>query len=228
MFDLDGTLLDMDEKLFSEKYTGLIYSYFQELSKEDFFNAFWKALENMMRHDDPNSFTLDGFMYPFSDMTDIAPDELLTRFIEFYTNEFPKLKDLGKSNLATEVINAAKNKNIKVLLATNPVFPSIATEQRCSWAGLKFDQFIHVTHAENTTVCKPNPRYYLELIEMLDVSAENVLMVGNHYLFDMAAKAVGIKTWLIDKNIDGFEYKDKFTIDFQGSIKQLIDEINKL
>ena len=35
------------------------------------------------------------------------------------------------------------------------VFPEIATRRRCEWAGLSFDDFAHVTHAENSNYCKP-------------------------------------------------------------------------
>lgn len=50
----------------------------------------------------------------------------------------------GFSPKAAEAIKTAKNAGFRVALATNPLFPIMATESRIKWAGLKPDDFIEV------------------------------------------------------------------------------------
>jgi FMN phosphatase YigB (HAD superfamily) len=60
---------------------------------------------------------------------------------------------------------------------------------------------------------------------MAGVKAEQSLMVGNDYFFDMAASKLGIKTWMTDNYRGHPEYKDKFRIDYQGSLEQLLEHL---
>ena len=227
-FDLDGTLLDLDEDRFSEEYTSRVYSLFTDMPKDEFFKHFWEGTKQMMEHDDPEVTTLEKYLKVFAEGTGMNNDDILKRFTDFYSGPFKELSKIGSGYHAREILDLCKEKGIKIVLATNPVFPKISTEERCRWAGIDFDEFLYVSHAENSTVCKPNPRYYLELLELSDSSSENVLMVGNDCLFDMGAANVGIKTWLIDKNITRSEYRDKVKIDFEGSMRELITQIGYL
>ena len=43
----------------------------------------------------------------------------------------------GFNHMAQELIDVAKDTGCKVVLATNPIFPHVATKQRIQWAGLK-------------------------------------------------------------------------------------------
>ncbi|MCY3410951.1 MAG: HAD family hydrolase [Candidatus Heimdallarchaeota archaeon] len=228
-FDLDGTLLDMSEDDFTKQYTELIYQYFINiLDKDTFFKGFWRGIEDMMKHDDPDRNTLESFADTFSSVTKLHRNHTIDIFLDFYTNSFDELKSIGKSNLARDVIDLCKQKGLKLILATNPVFPEIATQKRCDWIDLSFDDFIYVTHAENFTVVKPYPRYFNELLSKAGVLADETLMVGNSFLYDAGASQVGIKTWIIDKNQDHLQYKDKFSINYEGSMKELFDELSKL
>ena len=137
----------------------------------------------------------------------------------YYTNEFLKLGKISKSNHAKELLEAARNKGMRVVLATNPVFPEVAVEARLNWIGLSIKDFDHVSHAENSKICKPNPEYFKQLLELIGAEAQNTLMVGNDFFFDMAARNVGIKTWMIDKNQSG----ERVNVDYEGSIPQLIE-----
>jgi hypothetical protein len=70
-------------------------------------------------------------------------------FDEFYKNDFQKISQVcGFSPKAAEIIHTAKNEGFRVALATNPLFPVIATESRIRWAGLKPDDFEIVWHKE--------------------------------------------------------------------------------
>ena len=63
-----------------------------------------------------------------------------------------------------------------MVLATNSIFPRIATENRIRWAGLEPDDFALITTYENSTYCKPNPAYYREVLGKLGLEAEECLV----------------------------------------------------
>ena len=82
-------------------------------------------------------------------------------------------------------------------LATNPLFPNVATESRISWAGLQPEDFETYTTYETSRYCKPNLDYYREVLDRLQVSPEECLMVGNDVAEDMIAKQLGMKVFLL-------------------------------
>ena len=88
-------------------------------------------------------------------------------------------------------------KKIPAVLATNPIFPAIATEHRMRWAGLSPDDFVHYTTYENSRFCKPNLAYYTEITDRLGVSPEECLMVGNDVGDDMVTENLGMKVFLL-------------------------------
>jgi len=94
-------------------------------------------------------------------------------------------------------VRCLKAHGLRVALATNPIFPRIATEQRIRWAGLAPEDFALYTTYENSTFCKPNPDYYREVARTLGVSPVECLMVGNDALEDMAARETGMDVFLL-------------------------------
>jgi FMN phosphatase YigB (HAD superfamily) len=87
----------------------------------------------------------------------------------------------------------------EVALATNPIFPSIATRKRISWTGLDYNDFKLVTTYENSSFCKPNLKYYEEILSKLGYQANECLMVGNDVAEDMIASKLGMKVFLLPK-----------------------------
>ena len=108
-----------------------------------------------------------------------------------------------------------------VILATNPLFPSTATEHRIRWAGLDPKDFLLYTTYDNSRHCKPNPAYYTDILEQAGLKPEDCLMVGNDVAEDMvAAGSLGIRGFLLTdclinkKNLDISGYP-------QGSFDEL-------
>lgn len=114
----------------------------------------------------------------------------------------------------------------RVALATNPIFPNVATESRIRWAGLEPEDFTLYTTYENTGHCKPNPAYYSEIASRLSVEPENCLMVGNDAQEDTAAALAGMKVFLLT---DCLINKDGGDISAypQGNFEQLLDYVKK-
>lgn len=130
-------------------------------------------------------------------------------FDEYYRREFQEVASVcGLNPKARETVDTLKGAGYRLALATNPLFPAVATESRIRWAGLEPGDFELYTTYENTGYCKPNPAYYRDLLERLDCDAEDCLMVGNDVEEDMVAGTVGMKVFLLTDCIINKQGKD--------------------
>jgi FMN phosphatase YigB (HAD superfamily) len=96
------------------------------------------------------------------------------------------------------------------------------------WAGVDYESFDLVTDYANSTTCKPNPAYFLEITGRLGVDPCKCLMIGNNVQEDIeAARAAGLDTFLLT---DCLISKDGSTpADCpQGTFSQLIDFLQEL
>lgn len=209
LFDLDGTLLPMDQDYFVKSYFKLLAAKLAPFGydPEKLIDSIWSGTGAMIKNDGKYS-NEEVFWNHFKNIYGerITDDKKL--FEEFYANEFQKAKEsCGYNEKAAKTIKELKNAGYRIVLATNPIFPSIATESRIRWAGLSTDDFELYTTYENSCHCKPNPQYYLDIIEKLGVNAEDCLMVGNDVTEDMIAGTLGMEVFLltdclINKNDD--------------------------
>jgi FMN phosphatase YigB (HAD superfamily) len=91
-----------------------------------------------------------------------------------------------------------------VVLATNPIFPLCAVHSRLQWAGLTPEDFDLITSYETSHYCKPDPRYYGEILEKLGLTPSRCLMIGNDVGEDIqSAQSLGLATFLIEDCILG-------------------------
>ena len=119
-------------------------------------------------------------------------------FNEYYEKYFDRVKDAcGFDPRAAKTVRKIKEMGFSVALATNPLFPSIATQKRTEWTGLSVDEFELYTTYENSSFCKPNLDYYRAILERLGVEPEECLMVGNDVAEDMVAEKLGMKVFLM-------------------------------
>mgnify|MGYP001021763918 CR=1 FL=1 len=132
-----------------------------------------------------------------------------------------------KLDLALDLMKKAKEKGIHTYLATNPVFPRIATMNRTRWAGLDAADFELITTYEDNCYCKPNIDYYRTILEKFDLTPETCLMVGNDVEEDLAIRELGVKTFLLT---DTMENKKDLPIesDYQGTMEELLCFIERL
>lgn len=120
----------------------------------------------------------------------------------FYRDEFGKIAAIcHPTPYAKRAVERAKENGRRVILATNPFFPAVATEQRIRWAGLEPDDFERYTTYEDTYHCKPNLDYYRDILNALDLTADECLMVGNDVGEDMIAKDLGMQVFLLTDHL---------------------------
>lgn len=199
LFDLDGTLLPMDQDEFVKVYFGHLakklapYGY----KSEELIAAVWKGTGVMVKNDG-NCTNEDAFWQYFGNIFGERALEDKPIFEEFYQNEFQKAAEIcGKNPAARSIIMALKEKGYRLILATNPMFPQIATESRIRWAGLEPSDFELYTTYENCHFCKPNLAYYEEILQKIGCRADECVMVGNDVSEDMVARKIGMKVFLL-------------------------------
>ena len=91
-----------------------------------------------------------------------------------------------------------KEKGIRRILATNPLFPRIATESRTRWAGLETTDFEIITTYETSHYCKPNGKYFEEILALAGLTPTECIMVGNDVEEDMLpCSKLGMEVFLL-------------------------------
>jgi len=116
----------------------------------------------------------------------------------FYANEYKELASLATySSLGKEIVQAALDRGMRLVLATNPFFPRVAIEERMAWAKVANFPWELITDYEEMHSCKPYPEYYLEIAQRLGLSSKDCLMVGNDVPNDLAATKTGMRVCLV-------------------------------
>ena len=200
LFDLDGTLLPMDQDHFIKTYLGMLsrriapYGY----EPQAFLAAMWKATGAMIKNDGAKT-NEEAFWTAFRAVVGDGITEHLGVFDTFYDEEFDLVAPIvaRPTQAARELVLSLKARGFRVALATNPLFPSIATQKRMAWAGFSPEDFELYTTYENSTYSKPNLNYYADVAARLGVSPEECLMVGNDVSDDMVARELGMQVFLL-------------------------------
>jgi FMN phosphatase YigB (HAD superfamily) len=200
LFDLDGTLLPMDQNTFAKTYFGGLAKHLAPLGYEPqkLIDTVWAGTAAMVKND--GSCTNEvAFWKLFSSVYGKEQAEReYPHFEVFYRDHFDQVAAVcGHTPSAKQIIKELKARGIRTVLATNPLFPSIATEKRMAWAGLAPSDFAYFTTYENSSFCKPNPAYYQEILAKIGCSAEECAMIGNDVGEDMIAEKLGMKVFLL-------------------------------
>jgi len=199
LFDLDGTLLPMDQEIFIKAYLGGLCKKLAPLGYDPkaLSAAIWKGTEAMVKNDGSRS-NETVFWETFCGIFGEKAREDLPVFEDFYQNEFQQVAQAcGYNPAARQLIDGLKARGLRLVLATNPIFPAIATYSRVRWAGLTPEDFCHITTYENSRFCKPNPAYYRDILENLGLDPAECVMVGNDEGEDGAAAALGLPVFLL-------------------------------
>lgn len=228
LFDLDGTLLPQDQDEFIKVYFTELTKKFGSLGYDT--NMFLVGLNlgiKAMLINDGQMTNEDVFWISFTKVTNIKKEDVEEEFTNFYINDFQIAgKDVIPYPGLNEALQNLKNKGYKLFLATNPLFPKIATLSRIKWAGLNNDLFEFITTYENSHYSKPNPLYYQEILDKFNLNPNDTLMIGNDLSDDLVINKLGVSVHIVTDyliNKDGIELPDTFS-----SMKQLIKHFNSL
>lgn len=199
LFDLDGTLLPMDQDLFVQAYFGGLVkkAAHQGYEGRKLIESLWQCIDAMVRNTgEASNETVFWEVFSRIHGPDARKDEGV--FADFYRHEFQQVQAAcGFQPLAKPLIEQLKAQGKRLVLATNPLFPSIATESRIRWAGLAPEDFELYTTYENSFHCKPSLDYYRDILHKLQLDPRECLMVGNDVEEDLIAAQLGMQVFLI-------------------------------
>ncbi len=203
LFDLDGTLLDINVEGFFPDYFARLAAYVAgQMPPEDFTPRLLRSTTRMIENKDASRTNQDVFMAEFFTGLEDRREVLMPLFDRFYVEEFPKLaKHATPVEGARAVVEGVLAGGRQAVIATAPVFPRPAIDERLRWAGLADLPFALVTTYENMHFAKPHPEYYAEIAARLGLRPRECLMVGNDVEEDLAAQDAGLPVFLAGPNI---------------------------
>lgn len=225
LFDLDGTLLPMDMDNFIKLYFGSLCKRFApvlEVAPDVLVNAVWKGTAAMTKNDNsvPNK---EVFWKVASEACGMDLTPYIEQFDDYYLTEFIAAKQATSVNpYAQKCVELLKSKGKKLIAATNPIFPEVATLRRLNWAGVSPEQFDYITVYENSGYSKPNLEYFRMICDKCGIKPEESIMIGNDVDEDMCAAELGFDTYLVTDCVINRTGKDISALK-QGTFAELYD-----
>jgi FMN phosphatase YigB (HAD superfamily) len=228
LVDLDGTLLGNSMGKFQPPYFKALSTHLEEIVKPDhMLPALIAGTRKMLENHDPLitlETAFDRHFYPALGLEKAGVD---ARIMEFYETKFPSLGTI--THQLPEAIDFVKSRlsaGDRIVVATNPLFPRVATLARLAWAGLptRSTNFDLITTYEFMHFSKPHPGYYAEILAYLGYPDEPVIMIGNDLSDDIQpADSLGIPGYWLTST----EPLQGETSSYQpaGSYPELIDYI---
>jgi FMN phosphatase YigB (HAD superfamily) len=222
LFDLDGTLLDLDLDVFLRRYfTALGAVAATHFPDADVLPSILAAV-GAMQEPHEGLTNRATFFADFAGRTGIDLEGSWDVFEDFYRDVFPSLGEgSGPAEGAREAVEAARALGLRIAIATQPIFPRAAIGHRLAWAGFAAADFDAVTTYEVMTACKPLAEYFRQTADMIACDPRECLMVGDDRSLDMPAADVGMRTFYVGSSAGTHA-------DFHGALSDLPDVLARL
>ena len=205
-FDLDGTLLPLNMNAFVAQYMEILKKLDIKTSIGKHLSGYRlkRAFQYMLSPDHPDLSNEDAFFDYIQTKCKISRSRLEPLFDLFYGEYFDDLEvHAAREPMVREIVDIVKHKGYRLVLATNPIFPRIATEKRMRWAGLDEKDFVYITTFDNSRYSKPHLGYYQDVLDNLKLSAEQCIMIGNNVFEDLCALSLGFDAFLLTDYLIG-------------------------
>lgn len=228
LFDLDGTLLEMQTEPFVKSYLVEVGRHIgDKYDTEKLLKLIWDATKAMIVNQDADKTNEQVFIEYFTANSEWEREEVWPLFDSFYRDVFPTLSHLTyPSPWAKKIVETAKAQGYRVAVATNPVFPREAIFHRLAWIGMSADDFELVTVYEESHFTKPNPGYFAEICQKLGVQPTECIMIGNHMQEDMVASTLGMKTYLVTNWMED-RGEPQYPVDQRGALEELYQALTE-
>lgn len=229
-FDLDQTLLDFDMKEFLDKFVFEIVEYLTAKGYDgDYLGKGIISGTNLMIENKGSSSNEEVFWEYMVDYSKLDRQKIEELLMGFYLTRYNNIKKvLNYQSISVEIIKILKDKGYKLYLTTNPLFPKIGTQSRMMWNDLNPNDFEVITTYENSHYCKPNLKYYQEVMDKFNLQADSILMVGNDVKEDLAIEKLGVLCFLVTDqlfNSQNIEYTNTYQV---GSREKLLEFVKNL
>ncbi len=228
LFDLDGTLLPMNQEVFTKAYFGLLAKRCAPMgiAPDELVPAVWAATKAMVQNDG-EMLNRERFWDAFSSILGEDVRSREPEFDRFYGEEFHGAKAAtSPTPLAGECVRLLREKGYRLALATNPIFPLVGVHSRMAWAGVDPADFERITHYDNSHYCKPNPDYYREILTAIGAEPADCLMVGNDVREDLCAAELGCGVYLVTDCLEHGDVPHEAAL--QGSFEEFREWVRAL
>jgi FMN phosphatase YigB (HAD superfamily) len=198
LFDLDNTLIHYSEREFFEQYVTRLMPVFADIVPPDKLLLLLISSTMGLLNNDGSVPNVQRFMDLFCADCEMHRSEVWRRFIGFYEEEYDRFQSLVTvAEGVRHVFLRLKEDHLKLVIASNPVWPLNVQMKRLSWAGIGDLEFDLITHIENMSYCKPRVQYYQEACAIIGEDPVDCLMVGNDPVNDMVVARIGMKTYMV-------------------------------
>lgn len=192
LFDLDGTLLDVDGEAFLDAYVEALAGFWGAPEQATFQQLVMAAAVPIFT---PHPRQTNGgvFRRHLARYLGLTEEAVMQRMRDF-DNVGVRGIDIPHRPVpgARGCVQACLELGLRVAVATTPIYTPEVISLRLEWAGLADLPWHLVTHSEIMHACKPHPAYYVEAARLLDAPAAACVMVGDDASQDGPALAAGM------------------------------------
>lgn len=205
-------LIDLDDTLLTNPTETFLPAYFDALAEElkdyaapeTILHLLASDKYGMMSSQDPAITLADNFIPKFYKDLKVDYKNVREQIEHFFEEKYNDLQPLTQQRPeAITLIDQAIEQGWQIAIATNPVFPQTATQNRLAWAGFPKEKysFLAVSSFEDYHFAKPNPAYYAEVLAQIGWPEGPIVMVGNDEIMDIqGAQDLGLATfWITDQ-----------------------------
>ncbi|MBS1958192.1 MAG: HAD family hydrolase [Bdellovibrionales bacterium] len=197
LMDLDGTLIHSGNFLVHLEFIGRILPL---MKQHRGWRAAWSSLkqgQDALKLKSKEKTNHERLIDIFEKNLSLPREKAEKHLFDSLLKVFPKLEShFGKIPGAAKFIEWARD-HYTLTLATNPVWPVELAHMRMRWGGIDPDYFNSITTSDRMHACKPDPEYYLEILEQEKFQARDCLLIGNERKMDLPATKAGIAVFLI-------------------------------
>ncbi len=202
-------LLDLDDTLLENSMSEFLPAYLQAISvhlagyaePSTVVHALLAGTQLMLREQSPDRTLGEIFYSYFYSALQVEPEVINPMIEGFYAQVFPQLRALTSPRPgAVSLVEEAFRRGYRVAIATSPLFPLTAIQQRLTWAGFSLDRhpFALIPSVDTFHFAKPNPAYLAEILAQLGWPDEPAVMVGNDPTDDLpAANGLGLPCYWV-------------------------------
>lgn len=229
LFDMDGTLLNMGESAFEKEYLKRMVLFLEQRYPgygKDLVKAVGYGAE-MMKVSDGSHTNLEVFWEGFEKASGKTREEIEPVITQYYQTDFTHIGDTYVPDEDMQnAVRTLHQKGYQLLVATTPVVPRIANDERVRWSGLSDIPWLDVTSFETYNYSKPNVKYFEQICSKYQLNPAECLMIGDSLVKDYPATELGMDFYLL-LNEDSPEAEKQFE-GKKGTRKELLAYVESL
>lgn len=205
LFDLDGTLLDIDGEGFLDSYVEALAAHWGPPDLQAFRQAVMAASVPIFS-EHPDLCNGQVFRQHLARHLGIEPSSVWSHVAAFHAEALRAIPvEHRPIPEARRCVERCLERGLRVAVATTPIYTDDVIRLRLSWAGVEDLPWALITHSENMHTCKPAAAYFAEVASLLGVDPAACVMVGDDLLQDGPARKVGMPALLrAGPGVDGW------------------------